>query len=91
MDRGCFAESAWSDMAYMNTGTGLMWDPIYNPVVVTDPTTKKDTRVAMWTFLTDTCKTLQVGCPRERIGEEGRYKELMETGRPSGVFTPEVI
>jgi hypothetical protein len=44
-------------MAYMNTGTGLMWDPIYNPVVVTDPTTKKDTRVAMWTFLTDTCKS----------------------------------
>ena len=57
MDPGCFAESAWSDMAYMNTGTDLMWDPIYKPVVVPDLVTKKDTNVAMWVFLTDTSKS----------------------------------
>ena len=48
---------AWSDMAYMNTGSDLMWDPIYKPVVVPDLVTKRDTNMAMWVFLTDTSKS----------------------------------
>ena len=89
MDDGCFAVSTWSEMAYMNSGSDLMWDPIYNPVVVPDLVTKKDTNVAMWTFLTDTSKSnaLESGA-----GKKVETKSLWKLASiPSGVVTPEVI